>query len=92
MTGIQLTELRRRHGIRQDELADEIGITPAYLCMMESGKRRISERMAERINKAAQAVCERQQERREKISEVAASVMGKRHLVEARRRAGGFQE
>ncbi len=37
--GYALRELRRRKGITQRQLADAIGVTPAYLSALEHGKR-----------------------------------------------------
>lgn len=49
MTPQELTKRREHVGLEQRELAEKVGITPAYLSMMESGKRRITEAMAERL-------------------------------------------
>jgi len=46
MNGLQLREARRRAGWTQARLASRLGVTQAYLSLMEHGRRRVSVRLA----------------------------------------------
>lgn len=48
MSGTTLKELRLYIGITQQELADRVGVSKAYISLMESGKKPVSDKV--RIN------------------------------------------
>lgn len=47
--GELLRDIREAHGDNQKQCAERIGMTPAYLCFIEKGKRRVPERVTSRL-------------------------------------------
>ena len=39
---IRLKDIRKKKNITQEEMAKEVGVTPAYICRVEKGTRNIS--------------------------------------------------
>ena len=56
--GHRIYRLRRVLGVKQRELADYIGISPALLCRMEYGDRRVREHNLEKICRALRVTIE----------------------------------
>lgn len=90
MTPTELQQLRVSMGIRQDELATQAGMSKAYLSLMESGQRRISDEWAERLRAAAGVVQDRQSRRRRMATAAVQAVMDKPELVAARQKYEQF--
>lgn len=84
MTPNRLTERRREIGLHQNELAHIAGITPAYLSMMESGKRPITPEMARRLEQAILDAPELRRNRRAAAQRAVAAAMNKSHLRQMR--------
>ena len=58
---MSLREMRRTRAVTQQALADHVGVTQAYICALENGKRtnpslRILERMAEKLETNIEAI------------------------------------
>ncbi len=54
MTGADLRENRRLTGWTQDRLAARLGVTQAYLCLMERGRRRVPDHVARAATRVLQ--------------------------------------
>ncbi len=91
MTPAELTTQREAVGAEGRELAELAGITPAYLSMLEHGKRRISEKLEERLQAALEEARAVQAERRRQMREAMERAWGRRKL-RAWRVEKGFTE
>lgn len=84
MTPKRLTERRLAIGLHQNELAHIAGITPAYLSMMETGKRPITHEMAGRLEQALRDAPELLRNRRAAAERAVVAAMNKSHLRQMR--------
>lgn len=91
MTPQELTKRREHVGLEQRELAEKVGITPAYLSMMETGKRRITDAMAERLGGVLSVEEVRTRARRDAAWRAVLVAMNRPHL-RAMREKEGFSE
>lgn len=87
----ELTKRREELGLSQRYIAKKIGITPAYLSLMESGKRRITEHIANRLRQTFQLEDVRSRARRDAAWR-AVMVAMKNPLLKALREKEGFHE
>jgi putative transcriptional regulator len=49
--GKRIRKLRKEIGLKQEELAESLNITPQHLCYIENGKRRPSLPLARKLSK-----------------------------------------
>jgi len=49
MSGADLHEARRERGWTQAELADRLGVTQAYVCLLERNRRAVPRRLAQKL-------------------------------------------
>ena len=49
MNGQQLVESRLNKGLEQKEAADLLGVSQPYLSLLESGKRKLTRKLAEKV-------------------------------------------
>ena len=47
--GAKIRRLRKDMGISQEALAERVGVSPVYICMVENGKRTMSLALLDRI-------------------------------------------
>jgi transcriptional regulator with XRE-family HTH domain len=52
MTGLDLKNARLKRGWTQEQAADKLGVTQAYLSMVEQGRRPLSSRLVARVQKS----------------------------------------
>src|SRR5690625_4130606 len=92
MTPNRLTECRREIGLHQNELAHIAGITPAYLSMMESGKRPITPELARRLEQAILDAPALRRNRRAAAQRAVAAAMNKSHPRQMRAAPQSFSD
>lgn len=80
----ELTSLRISAGMEQRELAQLLGCSAAYVCMMEGGKRAISSDMEVRIAECLSVARDRRDRRRELMRQAVDRAMKKPELVKSR--------
>ena len=54
-TGIEMRELRIKHGLTQRDLAKRMNVTVQYVCLMEKGKRNWTPKAIEKFRRATLA-------------------------------------
>lgn len=71
MTGPEFRALRHDAGFSQEQVASEAGWTASYICLIESGRRPVSEKMERNLLRALESLAakasETEQEERHKM-------------------------